>query len=58
MSTIGNTGRGLRQLRSDNGPVDPNKYHGYTPRKKCGTCGKKIRGENHAKNCRSRTVKD
>jgi hypothetical protein len=40
--------KGLKQLRSVNGPIDPNKYWGRTARKKCPKCGRRIRGPNHA----------
>lgn len=41
--------KGLKQLRepTSKGPVDPNKYWKRAARKKCSTCGRKIRGPNH-----------
>jgi len=39
--------KGLKQLRSGTGPVDPNKYWQRKPREKCKVCGKRIRGPNH-----------
>jgi hypothetical protein len=39
--------KGLKLLRSDTGPVDPNHYWARAPRKRCPQCGRKIRGPNH-----------
>lgn len=39
--------KGLKQLRSVNGPVNPNVYWGRKPRKRCPQCGRRIRGRNH-----------
>lgn len=39
--------KGLKQLRSEYGPVDPNHYWRRAIRKRCPKCGRKIRGPNH-----------
>lgn len=38
---------GLKNLRSDLGPRDPNVYWRRKPRVKCPKCGRRIRGKNH-----------
>lgn len=39
--------KGLKMLRSKNGPQNPNQYWKRTPRVRCSVCGMKIRGTNH-----------
>lgn len=39
--------KGLKELRSGKGPKDPNVYWRRQPRKRCATCGRRIRGMNH-----------
>ena len=40
--------KGLKRLRSELGPIDPNRYWGRAPRKRCPQCGRKIRGSSHS----------
>jgi hypothetical protein len=40
--------KGLKLLRSVNGPINPNTYWRRQPRKRCSQCGRRIRGPNHA----------
>jgi hypothetical protein len=39
--------KGLKQLRSEKGPVDPNQYWQRSARKRCPKCGRRVRGPNH-----------